>query len=140
MPQVALEARVRDVSARGRGYDEYALVGLPGTGRLVWADQVPGVEVRRDTYPRQRSGRAEDRQGSKVVRVPLPEGAVIVWVRKYVDGRPTERFAVRVVEGAGERTPDGQAVRASTLPAVPVSARRAADGTWVTVVDGEEWR
>lgn len=135
---VSIIARKRDLNARGRGSDTYAMVGLPGSGRLVWADTVPGATVIRDTYPRSRGRLAAERHGSQLIRVELPIGAVVVFIDKHTDGR-TSRTAVRLDVDAGEMTRDGQAVRASTLPYVSVASRRAASGGWVTVVDGEEY-
>ncbi|MDP2663458.1 MAG: hypothetical protein Q8R28_22310 [Dehalococcoidia bacterium] len=133
---VRIISRQRDINSRGKGSNIYAMIGLPGSHQLIWADRAEGAEYLRQDYPRNSSIRAADRRGSDLVRVPLPVGALILWIDKGTDGRVT-RSAVRVTADGGETADDG-AIKASTLPDCTVVSRRRGGG-WVTVIDGEEW-
>lgn len=130
---VTVRARYRDINARGRGYDEYVLIGLPGADRLIWADQVVGAEVHADDYPRSRGIRSSERHGAQWVRFDaLPVGAVIVEITKHTDGT-TQRAGWVVAATGGEVTKAGF-VSYATLPDAAVTNKRDAGGGWVTKV------
>lgn len=134
---VQLASRERHINSRGVGCDTYAMIGLPGSSRLRWADQVTGAEIVSDDYPRSRGVRAAERRGKQVVRVPLPAGAVIVYIEKHTDRRTT-RHAVKVSGADDLNAGAGDDICSSELPSVSVFSRKT-DGGWVTVVDGVEY-
>lgn len=112
-------------SYRHRRLQSFALVGIPGTGQLEYADRIDGADV-------------EGGRDNRRVTLDLPEGAVIIDVDVEYSrrGKTVSRTAYRV------ETPDeydgGVVVDYTDLPTVPVGTRRR-NGGWVTVVDGVEW-
>lgn len=135
---VQLAARERDINARGHGSDTYAMIGLPGSGKLEWADQIVGAEIVSDDYPRTRGIRASERRGKQVVRVALPVGSVIVYVEKRTDGT-TQRSAVLLTDDPNLDTNSSGYVRGSRLPGAGQVTLRKTQAGWVTVVDGIEY-
>lgn len=126
--QLKIAAKHREMNSRGRGYDFYTMLALPGSGTLVWADQVEGAEVIRDDFPRVPAGsaiRAADRHGERAVQVDVPVGTVKLRIYKPAQGGKSERKAA-VLGESGEWV------------AVPCTAVRRGDG-WVTRIGDTEY-
>jgi hypothetical protein len=138
---IVITARLRNISARGRGSNTYAMIGLPGSGKLIWADKIDGAEILHDSYPRSYSIRARDRHGRTLISVPLPIGAVIVWIDKSTDGR-IQKWARVVTENTGDLVEAGEPgagqILATSLLDVDVTSRRRGDG-WITVINDVEF-
>jgi len=139
---IVITSRLRDINSRGKGSDTYAMIGMPGSNKLVWADRIDGAEIIEDNYPLERSIRSADRHGRTLLVAPLPIGTVIVWVSKGVGGERSQKWARTVTETDGEIIDAGEIgaghVRATSLHILDVASRRRGDG-WVTVVNGVEY-